>query len=198
MTTDADVDRILDLLDHGKIERKVLLRHDEARERFSLPSMVVSSAREFKFFLEKYVQHHWEYTGQGRLSPERSFSEARRILDGIFSDDPYQEGYVAALQMGLDGTKGGMREILNQVATALKRRHLQDYSDHVFYEHIDPLSKADAVALGRAYYRRFGEILRRFGCEVPSDELSFASNPRAALEYHRQVLERILGIAKKI
>lgn len=193
-----DIDQILDLLDHSKIERQVLLVHDEARERFTLPSMIVGSAREFKFVVQKYLQYHWEFTGQGRLSDEKSFGEARRILDGVFSEDPYQEGYVAALQMGLDGSRGGMREILNQLASALKRRHLQEYSDHVYYEHIDPLSKADWVALGKAYYRRFGDILRRFGREEPSDELAFAFNPRAALEYHRQILERILGITKKI
>lgn len=192
----VDVDRILDLLDQTRISRQLLLAHDEARENFRLPSMTARDSREFKWVVTSYYQHHMRHTGQGNPSEEDAFGEAKRILDSLFSEDPYQEGYNAALQMARDGARGSLRDILNQLADAIKRRHLQKFTDHVFYEYIDPLSKADNRALSRAFYHRFGAILRRFGYEV--DEDTFAWNTRAALEYHRQVLEKILGIAKKI
>jgi hypothetical protein len=68
--------------------------------------------------------------------------------------------------------------------------------DHVYYQHINVLSKDDNRALSRAFYQRFGPILKRFGHEV--DEDTFAWNTRAALDYHRQVLEHISRIARKI
>ena len=192
----ANIDRILDLLDHSRIEKQTLIKHDEARENFRLPKMIPADSREFKYFITKYYQFHQEFTGQGKPSEEDAFGEAKRLLDGVYSEDPYQEGYVAALQMALDGARGGMREILNQIATTLKRRHLQKYSDHVYYEHIDPLSKADNRALSRAFFARFGPILQQVG--FPYTEDDFAWNTRAALEYHRQVLERIIGTVKKV
>jgi len=59
-----------------------------------------------------------------------------------------------------------------------------------------PLSKDDNSALSRAFYERFGPILQRFGHDVTPD--TFAWNTRAALDYHRQVLEHITGITKKL
>ena len=101
-----------------------------------------------------------------------------------------------ALGQGLSGAEGGMRGILNTIADAFRRRALSEYVDHVFYEHINVLSKEDNLALSRAFFERFGPVLARFGMEVSED--MFAWNTRAALDYHRQVLEHVIGIAKKI
>jgi len=192
----VDVDRILRLLDQSRVNRDVLMLHDEARESFRLPSMRARDAREFKWIVATYYQHHVRHTGQGTASEEDAFGEVKRLLDGIYNEDPYQEGYNVALRMGLDGGRGGLREVVNQIADALKRRAMQKYMDHVYYDHISPISKADNLELSRAFYHRFAHILREFGAEV--DETTFAWNTRAALEYHRQVLEQIFGIAKKI
>ena len=89
-----------------------------------------------------------------------------------------------------------MRLILNQIADVLKQHALQYYLDHVYYQHINVLSKDDNLALSKAFYRRFGPILKRFGFDV--DEDTFALNTRAALDYHRQAVGQIIGIAKKI
>lgn len=192
----VDVNRILRLLDQTRINRDVLMAHDEARERFRLPSMRARDAREFKWIVTTYYQHHVRHTGQGSASEEDAFGEVKRMLDGIFNEDPYQEGYNVALRMGVDGARGGLRDVLNQIADALKRRAMQKYMDHVFYDHINPLSKADNLELSRAFFREFGDLLRRYGVDV--DQETFAWNTRAALEYHRQVLEQIFGIARKI
>lgn len=192
----VDIDRILRLLDQSRINRDVLMAHDEARETFRLPSMRAHDSREFKWIVTTYYQHHVRHTGQGTASEEEAFGEVKRLLDGVYNEDPYQEGYNVALRMGTDGARGGLREVVNQIADALKRRHMQKYMDHVFFDHIDPLSKADNLALSRAFYQRFGSILREFGAEF--DETTFAWNTRAALEYHRQILEQLFGIAKKI
>jgi len=192
----VDVDRILDLLDQETINRTVLLQHDYARETFKLPRITVRDHQEFAYLLRSYVEHHVRTVGDGELSEATSFGEAKRIVDYAFNQDPYQEGYARALQMALDGSEGGMRAVLNEVADALKRRALQAYTDHVYHHHINVNSKDDNRALSRAFYHRFGPILQRFG--IPVDEDTFAFNARAALEYHRQVIQHLLGIAKKI
>ena len=192
----VDVDRILDLLDQDYINKNVLMHHDYGRESFQVPTMVVSDHQEFKYLLTSYVQHHLSSVGQGEPPPEKAFGEAKSILDRAYSEDPYQDGYSRALQVALDGAQGGMRAILNEIADELKRRALHDYTDHVYYEHINVLSKEDNLALSRAFFERFGSILRRFGVDV--DEDTFAWNTRAALDYHRRMVEQIIGIAKKI
>lgn len=191
-----DVDHILRLLDQDHINRTVLMRHDEARESFRLPRLIVRDHQEFKYLVTSYVQHHHQTVGHGTPSEAGAFGEAKRVLDRSFDEDPYQHGYARALQTALDGSQGGMRAILNALADALKQRALQDYLDHVYHHHINVLSKEDNRALSRAFYTRFGPILQRFGHHV--DEDTFAWNTRAALDYHRQVLEQITGIAKKI
>jgi hypothetical protein len=67
--------------------------------------------------------------------------------------------------------------------------------DHLYYQHLNVLSKDDNRVLSRAFYPRFGSILRRFGHEV--DEDTFTWNTRAALDCHRKILEHINGMAKK-
>jgi hypothetical protein len=191
-----DVDRILRLLDQSRINRDVLMAHDEARETFRLPTMRARDAREFKWIVTTYYQHHVRHAGQGTASEEEAFGEAKRLLDTVYTKDPFQEGYNVALRMGLDGSQGGLRDVINQIADTLKARHLQKYMDHVYFDHINPLSKTENMELSRAFYHRFGPVLQEFGFEV--DEMTFAWNTRAALEYHRQVLEHLFGIAKKI
>jgi len=191
-----DVNHILDLLDQMQINRRVLQKHDVARETFLLSTIVVRDFEEFKDILTGYVQHHYSTVGEGLLSNERAFGEGKRILLNSYSRDRHQDGYVAALQDAIDGSNGGMRSILNEVAEAVKRRALDEYVDHVYHQHIDPQSRGTRVVLSRAFYDRFGNILSRAGIEI--DEHSFACDPRAALDYHRQVIEKILGIGKKM
>lgn len=192
----VDVDRILELLSQSFINREVLVKHDVARESFQLPKMVVGDHQEFKYLVTSYVEHHLKSVGQGQPTPEAAFGEAKRVLDREFEDDRYQDGYSRALGQGLSGADGGMRGILNTIADAFRRRALSEYVDHVFYQHINVLSKEDNLALSRAFFERFGPVLARFGMEVSED--MFAWNTRAALDYHRQVLEHVIGIAKKI
>jgi len=192
----VNADTILLLLEQRHLNQHVLQAHDVAREAFLLPTMQVRDHREFNYLCQTYVQHHVAHVGQGRLSDPAAFGEAKEILNRAFGQDRFQEGYAAALQIALDGSEGGMRRILNELANALKQRALEQYFDHVYHEHINVLSKADNLALSRAFYERFGPILKRFGMDV--DEHTFAWNTRAALEYHRQMIEQLLGIAKKL
>lgn len=192
----VDVDRILGLLDQSKINREVLMADDEARETFRLPTLRARDHREFKYIVTVYYQHHMAYTGQGKPSEDQAFGEVKRLLDNVFSEDAYQEGYNIAMEYGIDGERGGMREVLNRITEELKRRHLQKYIDAVFHEHVDVRSKADNMELSRAYFRRFGSVLEKFGVRVEPD--TFAWNTRAALEYHRQVLEKIFSISKRV
>ena len=192
----VNADKILDLIGQDYVNKNVLMKHDVARESFKLPKMIVADHEEFKYLVTSYVEHHLTSVGDGAPTAANAFGEARGILDRAFEQDAYQEGYARALQMALDGSEGGMRAIVNEIADELKRRALRNYLDHVYYQHINVLSKEDNLALSRAFFERFGSILKRFGMDV--DESTFAWNTRAALDYHRQVIEQIIGVAKKM
>jgi hypothetical protein len=195
-TSTIDVSQILGLLNSDLINKCVLQVHDEARERFNAPSMIVRDHQEFLYIVQSYVQHHLEYVGEGQVSDSYAFEEARMILDRAFGQDQFQEGYTAALQQATDGADGGMRTILNEMADDIKRKALRAYMDHVYYHHVCVIDKRAHVELGQAFYDRFGDRLREYGVEI--DEFTFAANPRAALEYLRQVMEQILGVQKAI
>ena len=133
--TSIDVERILDLMDQGHINREVLLPQDHARESFRLPSITARNYQEFEYLITSYMQHHYQKTGEGERSRASCFGEAKHILDQAFNKDPYQDGYNQAMQMGIDGSQGGMRMVLNEVTEVLKRRALQNHMDHIFHHH---------------------------------------------------------------
>lgn len=190
-----DIEEILQLLNQTLINRQVLMQHDMARMSFRCTTVAARDHREFKLLVDSYVQHHMRSVGSS-LTEAQCHGEAVRILMSAFNQDPYQEGYARALQMGLDGANGGMRLVFDEIANALKRRAMNEYIEHVYHERINVLSKDAARALAQAFCQEFGPILRRFN--VPMDPDTFAWNPRAALEYYRQAIESILGVAKKI
>lgn len=192
----ADIDTILSLLVPDFINKNVLMKHDQARESFRKVPITVPDFEAFANELAEYVKHHHAAVGDGTPSSEAAFGEAKRILMNVFADDPYQEGYSVALQMGLGGAGGGMRAILNELAEQLKRQGLHNYKDYVFNTHLNVLSKDDNERLAAAYVVRFRDILSRFLPHL--DEKTFASNIRAAFEYHLHVVEEILRVARKI
>ena len=192
----ADIDGILELLMPEYVNKLILMRHDEAREAFRAESTRVPDHQVFARRVAEYVQHHRSAVKDGRPSLEAAFGEARRILNGVFGEDPFQEGYTVALQMGRSGAGGGMRAIYNTLADQLKRQALNNYKDYVFNSKINVLSQTDNMVLAQAYFGRFGQIIRRFLPDM--DERTFASNVRAALEYHLQVVEEILRVARKM
>lgn len=191
-----DVDRLLDLLDFRRVNREVAMPHVLARNTFHLPALIPTDHREFNYLITSYVQHHRRTTGEGTVSDAAAFGEAKSILDHAFDQDPYQEGYAAALQAAFDGTNGGMSAVLDEIYRVLMSRAVRSYTDQVFHQFVDVLSKEDNLALSRAFFRRFGEPLRRFG--LPIDENTFAYNTRAALEYYRRIIEQLIGVARKI
>ncbi len=192
----VDLDKILDLIGQDYINRSVLSQHDLARESFNSPQMIVEEHDKFKYIVTAYVKHHMVSTGEGEPSDSAAFGTAKGILDRAYEQDRYQEGYPRAQQMAHDGTDGGMRGILNEIADGLKRRALGNHLDDVFHEHIDVLSKEHSKELSRAFYNRFGSILTRADHEF--DEDTFAWNTRAALDYYRALVEQVVGIHKKM
>lgn len=77
------------------------------------------------------------------------------------------------------GSHGWMRTVLNSIAGKLRQRVLADYMGHVYYKHINVLSKAN-TARYRSHSKRFGPILKRFRHEDGREHLRLqhARNPR--------------------
>jgi len=178
------------------INIEVLMPHDQARESFRLPAMVVKDPFEFQQVITAYVQHHRAATGSPKTPDALAFSTAKRILDNEFERDPFQEGYVVALDMATRGTDGGLRLVINSLADFIRRTALNEYLDWTYYRFIHPLSKSQALAISRAFFERYGQLLRRHGIDV--DETTFAWNTRAAFEYLRRALEQVAGLARKL
>jgi len=185
----VDMKKIFALLDQTYVNKTVLEKHYMARENFNLPGIFARNHQEFQLVITSYVQHHYAQVGDGEINPTRAFGEARRILNGEFNEDRFQEGFDIALLMALEGSQGGLSTILNRIADAIQRHAMTDHTDYIFHHFINPLSRSDSFALSRAYHKRFAGILAQHG--IFSDEFTFARNPRAALEYHLKVVRQI-------
>lgn len=192
----VDLDRILELLMPSRVNLEVGMAHDEARERFSPHTLKPRDWREFKLIVTTYYQHHQRCTGQGTPTEEQAFGDVKRLLDNLFEEDEFQKGYNIALQMALEGQDGGLRQVLNKIADALRGSHLRKYFDHVYGEYINPLSGDDLDELSHAYFRRFGHLMQQFG--IRFDERTFGRNPEAALRYHLEALEKIFKISRRV
>ena len=188
----ADVDHILDLIGQDRITKDVLQHHGFARESFRLPNRVVADSEEFDRVITSYLEHHVRSVSKVAPASSTAFGEARRILDLSFDAGGGQSGYSVALQMALDGSRGGLGAVIDRIADTLTGRALRRYLDSVYHE-ISPLSSEDNRSLSRAFFERFGYTLRRFGLTV--DENTLAGDTRTALDYHRQAIEQIIGIA---
>lgn len=190
------LDLLLERLNPEVIDRDLLSRHDEAREQYAPVPIRARDHQAFAAILTSYVIHHHTYVGDGSPVASSAFSEARRILEGAYSEDPYQDPYAAALLAGTLGSLGGMRRIIDTIADGIKRRALQEYKDWLFYTYVNVLSPSDNQALAHAYFERFGPLLTRFAPNV--DEKTFATNVRAAIEYHLDAINLIRRNARRL
>lgn len=154
---------VLQFMDRAWVQAHVLLAHDRAREEYSLTKVAVADAAEFKRELGRYVQHHLRVAQGAEVSEDRAFSIAVETLNGSFPRHLLPDGYSAALASSTGGASGGLPDVFNALARALRDRGLRDLLEHVLHEVIDMLSRQDRLALGAEVQERFGKSLTTLG-----------------------------------
>ncbi len=150
-----NLDALFQGLDPASIHR-VLAPHDEARRAFQLAQPTAPAFHDFAPIVTRYIQHHHAIVRDGTPDDARAFGEAKAILDKTFSSALYHNGYECALARG---TRGGMDEVIQQLALTLKTHAFDAYVTALYYDNVNPSSRQDNETLARALRQRYGDHL---------------------------------------
>lgn len=187
--------RILDMLDADRIAEVLGNKNEMARETFSLARNTVSSHPEFYDIIMRYYRHHFaETVCRGVPIPDdMAASDARSILDQAYRD---QGGYEGAYNNARTGKAGGMRGVLNAIAGAMRNRQEEQYIEHIFFTHIDPMDYDESVEIMKQYLDRFGGYL------APSDRArsphDLSRNYDVIIKAHARAMGTIRGMMKRL
>ncbi|MBI4659761.1 MAG: hypothetical protein HY735_13050 [Verrucomicrobia bacterium] len=152
---------ILDALDERTIAEQVGRTHDEARMGFALAGNTVDSFPAFSRLIGEYYNHHFTrcVSRGGRLSASEAEQRAKEILEKNYRK---QGGdIVMAFNDAHDGTNGGLRVILDQIAEDLKTEAVERYIRSVFDRYVLPNSWKDQVDVVREFMAQSGFLLGR-------------------------------------
>ena len=184
-----NVDELLAQIDESYINRTVLMKYDEAHARFNLESMAARDQADFNAVITRYIQHHHEFLGAGRLEPVQARGEAVRLLRQIYQENPTEDGYTAA---AYEGIHGHMLDVLYELNRALKSHALQDYLDGVFSDHVHTLSGESVQEFRHKFFELHRPALEKFGYR----EETFEMSGRAGFEYYRKYFGFIRSIGR--
>ena len=111
------------------LDEKYGISIDQARSSFVVPTTTVTSHDDFLDILEAYYTHLSGFTCM-ELNIKNSYgntpNQAYRLLERSFAD---KGGFAEARCRAIDGSKGGLRSVLDEMTSLFKR---DIYSDHVF------------------------------------------------------------------
>ena len=153
------IGRILAELDERYIAQRVGIPHDEARLSYVLSRNTVSDFREFERVIGSYYNHHFTscISHGGRLSPSEAIGRGKEILEAEYR----RRGgdLVSAYNDAHDGTNGGLRAILDLIASHLKAEAVERHIRQVFDGYVAPNSWEDKLEIIRQFISRCGQDL---------------------------------------
>ena len=169
---------ILDQLNPDHIESKITRPYDEARASYAMDMITVESNAEFVDAITAFYAHifrHINETGKV-LDTDKLSGEALDVLKKTFHQ---KHGYNEALSEAKEGTRGGLRYILDRMTEYLKNEARQRHILKTFKENIDPLDFDARTAI-------IAEILKRKEEDLP-EEITSQKPERFAVDYEEIV-----------
>jgi len=152
-------DSLARALDEREIARRVAIRHDEARARYPLSSIRVTSFEEFTDAITRYYDYHFAtcISGGGHLPLGEARSEVKQLLESQLRRG--EGDIVTWFVRARDGTEGGLRAALDGIAEGLKARAVANYVRDAFDRHVAPHRWEDKVEIIRQFIRSVGPYL---------------------------------------
>jgi hypothetical protein len=191
-TPDADCmvfDAVTSMIDEQALAQEVGIPVDSARGSYTLTSSTVDTYEEFLDTLQSFYIHLQRYIGPGTTeSPGTADARQQTIalLQRTFRD---KGGDKAAVAVARDGTRGGMRSILDACTEQLKAERRAAYIQRVFRDALDASSWDESVRFMRGAMKRLGPFLPAELRNEPAER--FAENWEAIVQAYVQSLDRI-------
>ncbi|MFC1762901.1 hypothetical protein ACFL6U_12590 [Planctomycetota bacterium] len=161
-TLDSDCnafDALVSLINEQALAHRFGVPIDSARASYILKSSTVTSYNEFIDTLTAFYIHLHRYINPDSVgSPEMSIAgtESLDLLNHAFSS---QGGEKTALDMGINGTQGGMRRVLDMCTEQFKREQQGKYIHRIIKDTVELGDWDKRVALMRGALKRLRSFL---------------------------------------
>ena len=172
-----------------EIARQVGNRHNEARLRYSAPMISIENYREFEALITHYYQYHYSLcvSQGGQRSSADALQEAIKIIEGAYRRQ--RVNINSAYSDALNGTNGGVGEILNLLADGLRIDAEENYLNSVFDRYV-----------ARGEYSEQVDIIRQFfeHCSVALGQDIDVSKPERYARDYRDLIRSYLMALREI
>jgi hypothetical protein len=150
---------ILSRLDEREIAKRIGIPHDEARMAYSLRKNTVADFDEFVRAISDYYRYHFAkcISAGGSLTQADAEGAAKEIIEERYRRKG--SNLQGAYNDAHDGTNGGLRAILDNIAEHLKAESVERYVRKVFDDQVKPVSWEDKVDIIRQFIARCGADL---------------------------------------
>lgn len=191
-TSDADCmvfDTVTSMITEQALAQEVGIPVDSARGSYTVASSTVDTYEEFLDILQAFYIHLQRHISPGPTEAPDT-TEARQQAIALF-ERTFQGkgGDKAALAIARDGTRGGMRSILDALAEQLKAERQVAYIRRIFRDALDTSNWGESVRFMRGAMERLGAFLPAELRTEPAER--FAENWEAIVQAYVQSLDRV-------
>ena len=174
----AAVDTVVEQISADALAQKVGLPIDNARAVYVMEYVTIESHELFCQTIAAFYLALLRHTDAASCSadPRTVADEATALLDRAFAD---KGSAVGALAEARDGTRGGMRFVLDVMTEHYKTKRQTQYVNRVLADALDPLDWDGRVAFVAA-------LLERLGPHLPADIRS--APPKRFARHHDQIV----------
>jgi len=190
------ISNIMTALDERNLARSVGTAHDEVRLRYPLQRNTVDSFEEFTAVAGDYYNYHFSrcISNGGRLPAAEARSRAKELLEREYRRR--NGDIVTAFNDAHDGTNGGLRLILDQLADGLKEESVGHYVREVFDRFVAPNSWEDKVSIIRQFIERCAvELSSSIRLDQPE---RYAQNYRELIQAYVQGLRQTSSMFRSL
>jgi len=191
-TSDSDCvvfDTVVSQIKAQALAQQVGIPIDSARGSYILRSSTVETYEEFVDVIEAYFIHMQRYISSSTDKVEdmtRARTEAIALLQRTFRD---KGGDLVAFAGAIDGTKGGMRTVLDALTEQYKGEKKEAYIELVFCDAIEALGWDERVRCIRGLVKRAGHCFPEEFKNKPPER--FARNYKSIFRIYVKSLDNI-------
>ena len=191
----AALDALLTEIDPLHLAQTIGSPIDTARAGYTLDTATVESYDEFRDITAAFHLHLLRHTGTigTPVHPGATADDAHALLDRAFAR---QGGFDGALAEACDGTRGGMRLILDAMTDQYKFEQQAKHINAVMRAALDPRDWDEKVAFMKA-------LLERLAPHLPPDVRSepaerFARRPEIVVRAYAKSIERLTALLRAL
>ena len=184
-----NINALLYSLSEGE-QNKIAMIHDQARGSYLLPVVKIRNWQECEYYLGDYYKHHCNVVGGGDFgNPGQNLAEAKELaVRGAERKTTIKKLFRDAIT----GSNGGMRQVLDNLANAIRQKYIERYIADTFDSYIAPCSIDESTEIMRQFLLAYQHILPSH-IDVNRPEY-YASNYK---EYIGLFAESMTSIASK-